>query len=110
MELILKPFHKNCDDKGPTIWIAKIKDYTKLIEGYNPLIGMGIVGKLSCIINGGNCAVYCSNNYGPQMGDFYCKSVNNWKIMALHIASTSLDIPKLITIEDYEIFQVIKKV
>ncbi|RGB26483.1 hypothetical protein C1646_820363 [Rhizophagus diaphanus] len=38
-----KSFHKNCDDKGPTIWI-KIKGSTKLIGGYKPL--GWIVGKV----------------------------------------------------------------
>src|SRR6266536_1112300 len=32
-----KTFHKNCDNKGATIWIAKIKNSTQLIGGYNPL-------------------------------------------------------------------------
>jgi hypothetical protein len=32
-----KSFHKNCDKKGATIWIAKIKNSTQLIGGYNPL-------------------------------------------------------------------------
>ncbi|RGB31010.1 hypothetical protein C1646_710146 [Rhizophagus diaphanus] len=30
-------FHRNCDNKGATIWIAKIKNSTQLIGGYNPL-------------------------------------------------------------------------
>ncbi|CAB4427806.1 unnamed protein product [Rhizophagus irregularis] len=30
-------FHRNCDNKGATIWIAKIEDSTNLIGGYNPL-------------------------------------------------------------------------
>ncbi len=32
-----KIFHRNCDNKGATIYIAKIKDSTKLIGGYNTL-------------------------------------------------------------------------
>jgi hypothetical protein len=33
-----KSFHRDCDNKGATIWIiAKIKNYTQLIGGYNPL-------------------------------------------------------------------------
>ncbi|POG60776.1 hypothetical protein GLOIN_2v1709988, partial [Rhizophagus irregularis DAOM 181602=DAOM 197198] len=27
-------FHKNCDNKGPTIWIAKIQNSNQLIGGY----------------------------------------------------------------------------
>ncbi|RGB26323.1 hypothetical protein C1646_721462 [Rhizophagus diaphanus] len=30
-------FHRNCDNKGATIWVAKIKNPTQLIGGYNPL-------------------------------------------------------------------------
>jgi hypothetical protein len=103
-----KSFHKNCDDKGPTIWIAKIKDSTKLIGGYNPLDWNGdcwkstrdsflfsfadwknisnTTTKLS-YIDDEDYAVYCSNNFGPQMGDFTCKIVNNWDIMVLHITT-----------------------
>ena len=30
-------FHRNCDNKGATIWVAKIQGSTRLIGGYNPL-------------------------------------------------------------------------
>src|SRR5437764_12312126 len=30
-------FHRNCDGKGATIWVAKIQDSAQLIGGYNPL-------------------------------------------------------------------------
>src|SRR5204862_6188278 len=30
-------FHRNCDNKGATIWVAKIQGSTQLIGGYNPL-------------------------------------------------------------------------
>src|SRR5205823_5716777 len=43
-------FHRHCDNKGATIWIAKIKDSTQLIGGYNPLDGMEMVGKLQQIV------------------------------------------------------------
>ncbi|RIA94895.1 hypothetical protein C1645_758839, partial [Glomus cerebriforme] len=32
-----KSFHRNCDNKGATIWMAKIKNSSQLIGGYNPL-------------------------------------------------------------------------
>ena len=32
-----KSFHKYCDNKGATIWVAKIQGSTQLIGGYNPL-------------------------------------------------------------------------
>ena len=38
-------FHRNCDNKGATIWVAKIQGSTQLIGGH--LIGVGIMfGKL----------------------------------------------------------------
>ena len=37
-------FHNNCDNKGATIWVAKIQGTTKLIGGYNPLDWSGIDG------------------------------------------------------------------
>src|SRR5256886_2416605 len=33
----VKSFHRNCDNKGATIWIAKVQGSTQLIGGYNPL-------------------------------------------------------------------------
>src|SRR2546421_128626 len=32
-----RTFHRNCDNKGATIWVAKIQGSTQLIGGYNPL-------------------------------------------------------------------------
>ncbi|RGB40477.1 hypothetical protein C1646_687605 [Rhizophagus diaphanus] len=126
-----KSFHRNCDNKGATIWIAKIKDSTKLIGGYNPLDWNGYgwkntsdsflfsfadwknisnsTTKLSYINSGKNCAIYCNNNYGPQFGDLYCSNPNNWTYNGRLEYYPNLDIPKNITIEDYEVFQVIKK-
>src|SRR6266536_6674557 len=84
-------FHRNCDDKGATIWVAKIKDSTQLIGGYNPLDWSGNCWKTTAdsfvfnFTNGKNIstaklgfvnnpiyAVGCSNNLGPRMGNFYC--------------------------------------
>src|SRR6266496_110610 len=39
-----KIFHRNCDNKGATIYIAKIKDSAQLIGGYNPLYWDGNYG------------------------------------------------------------------
>ncbi|CAB4404492.1 unnamed protein product [Rhizophagus irregularis] len=36
-EFNAESFHQNCDNKGATIWVAKIQDSTQLIGGYNPL-------------------------------------------------------------------------
>ena len=32
-----KSFHRNCDNKGATIWVAKVQGSTQLVGGYNPL-------------------------------------------------------------------------
>src|SRR5205085_1272277 len=37
-------FHRNCDNKGATIWVAKIQGSTQLIGGYNPLDWSGNCG------------------------------------------------------------------
>ncbi|EXX78770.1 hypothetical protein GLOIN_2v1176608 [Rhizophagus irregularis DAOM 181602=DAOM 197198] len=82
-------FHRNCDNKGATIFVAKIQGSTQLIGGYNPLDWNGNVWKntsdsfLFNFADGKNIstanlgyvknprvAVYCSNNKGPHMGDF----------------------------------------
>ncbi|RGB26485.1 hypothetical protein C1646_721024 [Rhizophagus diaphanus] len=126
-----KSFHRNCDNKGATIWIAKIKNSTKLVGGYNPLDWNGdgwkntsdsflfsfadwknisnATTKLSYINSGKNYAIYCNNNYGPQMGDLSCPNSNNWTYYGQSEYYPNLDIPKFITILDYEVFQVIKK-
>jgi hypothetical protein len=129
-----KSFHKNCDNKGATIWIAKIKDSTKLIGGYNPLDWNGYGWKstnnsflfsfadwknihidttrLSYVNNDEvNHAVYCNNIRGPQLGDLVCSNSNSWIYYGQLAYYPNLDIPigTAITIEDYEVFQVIKK-
>jgi hypothetical protein len=43
-------FHKNCDNKGTTTWIAKIKNSTQLIGGYNPVDWSGLSWKLQQIV------------------------------------------------------------
>src|SRR6266542_6438329 len=37
-------FHRNCDNKGATIWVAEIQGSTQLIGGYNPLDWSGNCG------------------------------------------------------------------
>src|SRR6266480_6331579 len=34
-------FHRNCDNKGATIWVAKVQGSAQLIGGYNPLAWNG---------------------------------------------------------------------
>src|SRR5436190_4287435 len=39
--LDIKSFHRNCDNKGATIWVAKVQGLTQLIGRYNPLYWSG---------------------------------------------------------------------
>ncbi|GBC01813.1 hypothetical protein RclHR1_04340010 [Rhizophagus clarus] len=89
-----KSFHRNCDNKGATIWIVKVKDSTQLIGGYNPLDWDGSNNSwkttadsfLFNFANGKNIstskvsyvnqqsqdrAVWCHNSHGPAMGNIY---------------------------------------
>jgi hypothetical protein len=123
-------FHKNCDNKGATIWIAKIQGSTQLIGGYNPLDWSGNCGwksttdsflfnftdmknistaKLGYVNNKG-CAVSCYNDRGPSMGNLVCLNSNKWTYYTGGTYYPNIDIPGgNFTIEDFEIFQVIKK-
>jgi hypothetical protein len=123
-------FHRNCDNKGATIWIAKIQGSTQLIGGYNPLDWSGNCGwksttdsflfnftdmknistaKLGYVNNKG-CAVSCYNDRGPSMGNLVCLNSNKWTYYTGGTYYPNIDIPGgNFTIEDFEIFQVIKK-
>ncbi|POG69923.1 hypothetical protein GLOIN_2v147333 [Rhizophagus irregularis DAOM 181602=DAOM 197198] len=126
-----KSFHKNCDNKGATIWIAKIKNLKQLIGGYNPLNWNESRSWYATadsfifnFINGGNIstskvsyvkkqdhAVLCQSNYGPSMGNIYCHN-NNWSNEDHGYGDNiypNIGIPKNFEVEDYEVFQVIKK-
>ncbi|GBC41229.2 hypothetical protein GLOIN_2v1868927 [Rhizophagus irregularis DAOM 181602=DAOM 197198] len=124
-------FHKNCDNKGATIWIAKIKGSTQLIGGYNPLDWGGNCGqknttdsflfnftdgndissvKLGPINNlTGASAIYCYNNQGPSMGSLNSKNSNNWSYYAGSTTYPNIGIPSKFTIENYETFSIVKQ-
>ncbi|EXX66608.1 hypothetical protein GLOIN_2v1611857 [Rhizophagus irregularis DAOM 181602=DAOM 197198] len=121
-------FHRNCDNKGATIWIAKIKNSTQLIGGHNPLNwdqsqswkttadsflfnftnGKNVSTAKMSYVNNQNYAVYCANSYGPTMGDLYCCN-NNWFYDNNRERYPKIGIPANFEVEDYEVFQVIKK-
>ncbi|GBC52529.2 hypothetical protein GLOIN_2v1487162 [Rhizophagus irregularis DAOM 181602=DAOM 197198] len=123
-------FHKNCDNKGATIWVAKIKGSTQLIGGYNPLDWCGNLSwkttkdsfmfnfkdgeKISTAkvgyVNAESFAIFCHNDYGPTMGNLKCK-FNNWYYDNYDdgIRYPKLGIPDNFKVEDYEVFQVIKE-
>ncbi|CAB4392725.1 unnamed protein product [Rhizophagus irregularis] len=122
-------FHRDCDNKGATIWIAKIQDSTQLIGGYNPLDWNGNCGSKSTddsflfnftditnittarlgYVSTSIGAVYCKNNQGPSMGNLYCSNSNNWIYGVNGDCYPQLGISANITVEDVEVFQVIKR-
>ncbi|CAB4389223.1 unnamed protein product [Rhizophagus irregularis] len=121
-------FHRNWYNKGATIWVAKIQDSTQLIGGYNPLDWNGNCGwkttRDSFLFNFTNekntstaklgyvkipeNAIYCSNDRGPQMGFFLCYGSNKWINNAHQYPEIGIPNTKF-TVENYEVFQVIKK-
>ncbi|GBC21853.2 hypothetical protein GLOIN_2v558411 [Rhizophagus irregularis DAOM 181602=DAOM 197198] len=121
-------FHKNCDNKGATIWIAKIKGSSQLIGGYNPLDWNGngakntadsflfnftdgkntSTAKFGYVIHPNN-AIYCYHNQGPSMGNLFCRSSNNWSFYTGDIYP-DIDISAGdLAVENYEVFQVISR-
>jgi hypothetical protein len=122
-------FHKNCDNKGATIWIAKIKNKTQLIGGYNPLDWNGRSWKTTAdsfffnfsdgknistakisYVKRHNYAVFCHNSWGPTMGNLYCND-NNWYYQNHTYIDCypDVEIQTNFEVEDYEVFQIIKK-
>jgi hypothetical protein len=120
-----RDFHKNCNGKGDTIWVAKIKNSRQLIGGYNPLDWSGSNWKTTKDsflfrfidgidistaklghVNDASHAIYCGNNVGPQMGNLNCSGSNNWSYdrgFYYH----EIGIPGHFIVENYEVFQVI---
>ncbi|CAB4404493.1 unnamed protein product [Rhizophagus irregularis] len=126
-----KSFHQNCDNKGATIWVAKIQDSKQLIGGYNPLDWNGNGWKstrdsfMFNFTNGKhistaklgyvkelNYAIFCANNQGPRMGYFYCKDDSNkwinYKNSTYYYPDIGI-IPTELSVDYYEVFQIIKK-
>ena len=124
-------FHRNCDNKGATIWVAKIQGSTQLIGGYNPLDwGGNSGGKITTdsflfnftdrcnistaklgYVNEPSGAIYCRNDCGPCMGNnklYYSNNRWNWDSGNTSYPNIC-NIPATFTVECYEVFQVIKK-
>ncbi|GBC19325.1 BTB/POZ protein [Rhizophagus irregularis DAOM 181602=DAOM 197198] len=120
-----KTFHKNCDNKGATIWVAKIKNSTQIIGGYNPLDwngngwkttgdsfifnftdGKNISTSKVSYVNYREYAVFCHDTYGPTMGNLHCHQ-NKWSNSDGNYPN--IGIPENFIVENYEVFQIIKK-
>ncbi|CAB4395800.1 unnamed protein product [Rhizophagus irregularis] len=61
-------------------------------------------------VNKTNVAVYCEYNYGPSMGNLFCKN-NRWYTNSSDNGDRypRIGIPERFDVEDYEVFQLIKK-
>src|SRR4051812_6455658 len=124
-------FHRNCDNKGATIWVAKVQGSTQLVGGYNPLDWNGYDvwksttdsfifnftdGKNISTANLGyvntgyaSNAIYCRNDSGIYMGYNLYNYNNDWGCNYNYTHYPNIGIPKTFTVEDYEVFQVIKR-
>ena len=57
-------------------------------------------------VNNASCAVYCSDNQGPSMGNLVCYDHPNWKNVSGN-NYPKIGIPETtFTIKEYEVFQV----
>ncbi|EXX65011.1 hypothetical protein GLOIN_2v93702 [Rhizophagus irregularis DAOM 181602=DAOM 197198] len=126
----ISSFHKNCVNKGATIWIGKIKNSAQLIGGYNPLDwdqsfswkttadsflfnftnGKDFSTAKRSYVSMQNMAVYCSPNHGTTMGNLQHYK-NSWSYNNSDNGNRypKIGIPENFEVEDYEVFQVIKK-
>jgi hypothetical protein len=71
--------------------------------------------KLRPVNNTNDCisgyfAIYCYNYQGPRMGSLNCSNSNNWTCDTRDTRYPNMnDIPSNFTIENFEVFQVIKQ-
>ncbi|CAB4392658.1 unnamed protein product [Rhizophagus irregularis] len=114
-----------------TIWVAKIKDSTQIIGGYNPLDwdevsywkttgdsfifnftdGKNISTSKVSYVNNREYAVFCHDTYGPTMGNLHC-NLNIWSNVNRGDGDRypNIGIPENnFKVEYYEVFQLINK-
>ena len=124
-------FHAKCDNKGATIIVAKITNSEQIIGGYNPLSwdssNSGKPTKDSFIFSftdkndlksanvvyskGGQHSIYCLTYCGPVFGSGGDLGINySDKKWHSYVGDyPTLNFPNSIDVDDYEVFQVIKK-
>ncbi|GBB89319.1 hypothetical protein RclHR1_00160035 [Rhizophagus clarus] len=119
-------FHNKCN-KGATIIVIKIKGTNQIIGGYNPLDWEGYAiykitqdsflftfndyrdintGEIRRVIDA-NHALICNQQWGPHFSDLSMNPHNVWTYNTNYYPE--LDIPNNFDIDDYEVFQVVKK-
>ncbi|GBB83707.1 hypothetical protein RclHR1_01040012 [Rhizophagus clarus] len=124
-------FHEACDNKGATIVIAKIEGSEEVVGGYNPLEWntsgswgstkdsflfsfknrMNIHSLKIGYSKGDEYSIHCGLGYGPFFGigiDLGCNSDGTW-ISNTSTSYTKINIPSNFIVDDYEVFQIIKK-
>jgi hypothetical protein len=126
-------FHEKCDNKGATIVIVKIANSEQIVGGYSPLDWDGnsiwkstnksfvfsftdrnnLQSAKVGYCNNNQSAMYCNSGYGPTFGsgrDLHCQNNGVWYSNNPHSYPKVDGIPyKNFYVEDYEVFQVIKK-
>ncbi|CAB4397444.1 unnamed protein product [Rhizophagus irregularis] len=80
----------------------------------NPTDGKNISTAKLSYVNNNNAryAIYCQDTQGPHMGNLYCTGTNSWivyKHSYVNLTYPKIDIPERFMVENYEVFQVIKK-
>jgi hypothetical protein len=124
-------FHSKCDNKGATITVVKIKNSEQIVGGYNPLFWDSSSGcmttKKSFIFSFadkynlqnakvvyseiGEKSIQCFMDLGPVFGiDLYTNyefTSDTW--LSSVYSYPTLNLPPTFKVDDYEIFQVIKK-
>jgi hypothetical protein len=125
-----KVFHRKCDNKGATIIIIKIKGTEQIFGGYNPVDwnlsgGDFIMMSDSFVFSftdrrniktakiGYELSTACYPGYGPMFGScFYYQ--DNWLVDSNFLRNyLGIDRPLMlmaaVDMDDYEVFQVVKK-
>jgi hypothetical protein len=124
-------FHAKCDNKGATITVVKIKNSEQIVGGYNPLFwdsSNDIKNTKDSFIfsfadksnlqnanvvysKTGDKSIQCYQLFGPIFGtDLYTSyepTADTWKSSVY--SYPTLNLPDTIKIDDYEVFQIIKK-
>jgi hypothetical protein len=126
-------FHEKCDNKGPTVVIAKFTKSEQIVGGYNPLDWKPVINNNNSYKSTENSfifsftdrnnlktaivsypnhnyhrSVYCDIDYRPTFGggfDLYCSSNGAWE---RYPHTYIIDLPLDFNASDYEVFQVIK--
>ncbi|GES81088.1 BTB/POZ domain-containing protein [Rhizophagus clarus] len=123
-------FHDKCDGKGANIVVTKIKGTNQIVGGYNPLDWNGSgskstpdsfiftfdnisTGRIGRVINKSH-AIRCYRSWGPLFGDCLNDSndimvTDKGKWSSVTNSYPNLGIPSNFEVDDYEVFQIVKR-